>query len=121
MQQSVVGVASEQNPFVGEETRLKQQAAEEEEYVAAVQQRCESLTSQVAWLGEVDTAFGRTGIQNFVLEGLLGELQVGANIISMMRPYIPVHCILFVSSDVALIQSCRRVLLCVSLRFRIKM
>ena len=87
MQQNVAGVMSEQNPFVGEETRLKQQAAEEEEYVSAVQQRQESLTSQVARLGEVDTAFGRTGIQNFVLEGLLGELQVEAKIISVLRIY----------------------------------
>lgn len=29
-----------------------------------------------SWLKELDTAFGRTGVQSFALEGVLGELQV---------------------------------------------
>jgi len=43
--------------------------------------RCVILTRGLAWVqvglwGEVDRAFGRTGVQSFALEGVLGELQV---------------------------------------------
>jgi len=42
--------------------------------------RCVMLTSldcvQVGLWGEVDRGFGRTGVQSFALEGVLGELQV---------------------------------------------
>jgi hypothetical protein len=31
---------------------------------------------KVAWLAEVEAAFGKSGIQSFALEGVLGELQV---------------------------------------------
>lgn len=31
---------------------------------------------QVSLWGEVDRGFGRTGVQSFALEGVLGELQV---------------------------------------------
>ena len=43
--------------------------------------RCAVLTRGSAWVqvglwGEVDRGFGRTGVQSFALEGVLGELQV---------------------------------------------
>ncbi len=43
--------------------------------------KCGMLTRGLQWVqvdlwGEVDRAFGRTGVQSFALEGVLGELQV---------------------------------------------
>lgn len=36
------------------------------------------LQSEVGVWGEVDRALGRTGVQSFAIEGVLGELQVGS-------------------------------------------
>ena len=35
-----------------------------------------SLQSEVGVWGEVERGFGRTGVQSFAIEGVLGELQV---------------------------------------------
>lgn len=41
-----------------------------------MQSRQGELAGQVSMLEELDKGLGRTGVQSFALEGILGELQV---------------------------------------------
>ena len=41
-----------------------------------MQERSRELTGQATVFEDLDRGFGRTGIQSFALEGILGELQV---------------------------------------------
>ena len=69
-------VAAEPNPIAAERARLATLMAEAAEALDAVGERGGVLRAQAEMLGHLDAAFGRTGVQSFALEGILGELQV---------------------------------------------
>ena len=52
---------------------------DEEALEAAAAEAQQAAAAEATWLAELDTAFSRTGIQSFAIEGVLGELQVGCS------------------------------------------
>ena len=69
-------VAREANPCLGEVAVLEGLILSEASALEEAQQQSSTWDSEAGWLGELDSAFGRTGVQSFALEGILGELQV---------------------------------------------
>ncbi|KAL0029555.1 hypothetical protein WJX79_003952 [Trebouxia sp. C0005] len=63
------------NPYSAEFSRLSQLQAESQEALDLLNTQKVDLQQQVGMWAEVDRGFGRTGVQSFALEGVLGELQ----------------------------------------------
>ena len=78
LQARSAAAASEANPVASERARLQALAAEAASLLKAVEARRGELNARVDTLGHLDAAFGRTGVQSYALEGILGELQVPA-------------------------------------------
>lgn len=76
LQQQAEAAAAERNPHEGEAARLQAVAEEATATLAALDARRADLAGLVSTLAELDMGFGRTGVQSFALEGILGELQV---------------------------------------------
>lgn len=74
--QSLSSITKEENPHAREAGVLEELKQSEEQNVARVSSEIETWTVQSSQLKELDSAFGRGGIQSFALEGILGELQV---------------------------------------------
>ena len=55
---------------------MKDLSSTETQASASIQEEARRWTQEASHLKELDTAFGRGGIQSFALEGVLGELQV---------------------------------------------
>ncbi|GJP35138.1 hypothetical protein CLOM_g19653, partial [Closterium sp. NIES-68] len=64
----------EVNPHEGETRRLQQLLEEGRREVGAVEGEVHAVEAQLAVLRHVDAAFGLAGVQSFVLEGALSEL-----------------------------------------------
>ena len=67
---------SESDPFSEEAATLEDLIAAKRVALETSQEQLAAWRSESGWLKELDTAFGRTGVQSFALEGVLGELQV---------------------------------------------
>ena len=79
LQAATAAAAAERNPHKGEAAQLSALAQEASAKLAAVEGRRGDLGHQVSTLAELDAGFGRTGVQSYALEGILGELQVGSS------------------------------------------
>ncbi|BDA43190.1 probable DNA double-strand break repair Rad50 ATPase [Coccomyxa sp. Obi] len=75
LQQQTEVAEAERNPHEGEAARLQALAEEAAATLAALDARRADLAGLVSMLAELDAGFGRTGVQSFALEGILGELQ----------------------------------------------
>ncbi|KAK9914871.1 hypothetical protein WJX75_001641 [Coccomyxa subellipsoidea] len=75
LQAATAAAAAERNPHKGEAAQLSALAQEASAKLAAVEGRRGDLGHQVSTLAELDAGFGRTGVQSYALEGILGELQ----------------------------------------------
>ncbi|KAL0053768.1 hypothetical protein WJX82_010500 [Trebouxia sp. C0006] len=74
-QQQLEALRQAVNPYSAEFSRLSQLQAESQEALDLLNTQKADLQQQVSLWGEVDRGFGRTGVQSFALEGVLGELQ----------------------------------------------
>ncbi|KAL0033719.1 hypothetical protein WJX77_002381 [Trebouxia sp. C0004] len=74
-QQQLKALRQAVNPYSAEFSRLGQLQAESQEALDLLNAQKADLQQQVCLWGEVDRGFGRTGVQSFALEGVLGELQ----------------------------------------------
>ncbi len=82
LQAAAAAAAAEGNPHEGEAARLAALLAEAAAMLAALGGRRVDLGRQVSVLAELDAGFSRTGVQSYALEGILGELQVPALLIT---------------------------------------
>ena len=80
--QSLKLIQSAVNPYTREAEMLEGMTESEDQAYATIKTETSEWTKEIALLKELDTAFGRGGIQSFALEGVLGELQVR----SMTKP-----------------------------------
>ncbi len=78
LQGRAAAAVSEANPAAAEGARLQTLRAEATASLDAVKLRQKEVDARVDTLGHLDAAFGRTGVQSYALEGILGELQVPA-------------------------------------------
>ena len=69
-------IVAEANTHVREATRLDELANGEKTSLAMVEAQAIELRAHAERLHEAEAAFGRSGVQSFVLEGVLGEVQV---------------------------------------------
>jgi len=69
-------VQEEVNPNQGSIETYRELMEEESRGLAIAEAQAAVAGAEVGWLKEVDTAFGRGGIQSFALEGVLNDLQV---------------------------------------------
>lgn len=74
-QQRLEALRQAVNPYSAEASRLTQLRAESQQALEVLQTQQTDLQRQVGMWGEVDRGLGRTGVQSFALEGILGELQ----------------------------------------------
>lgn len=85
LQQHAEAAVAERNPHEGEADRLQALAEEAAATLEALDDRRADLARLVSTLAELDAGFGRTGMQSFALEGILGELQVRCPTSEAMR------------------------------------
>ncbi|KAK9830414.1 hypothetical protein WJX72_011641 [[Myrmecia] bisecta] len=76
LRQQAEQLSLQPNPHAAEKSRLDRQVVEERARLQKAEAVSAGLAEEVGWLVELDNAFGRSGIQSFALEGVLGELQV---------------------------------------------
>eukprot|EP00898_Chlorokybus_atmophyticus_P004725 jgi/Chlat1/5253/Chrsp33S00387 len=65
----------EANPFAAKAAALREQHASQEDQLIRMKAQYSTLKQQAEELKEVDVAYGHTGIQSYVVEGALAELQ----------------------------------------------
>jgi len=78
LRQRAAAAAAAPDPHAGEAARLDVLAGEEAAAGAAAAKALARASAAAACLAELDAAFGRTGVQSFALEGVLGDLQARA-------------------------------------------
>ncbi|GBG88087.1 hypothetical protein CBR_g46458 [Chara braunii] len=75
VQLRVDGVTKEENPYSGQRGVLEQLWSQRQKEEEERRKCLEVAEEEAGWLRELDTACGLTGIQSYVLEGALAELQ----------------------------------------------
>ena len=84
-------LGSEGNPHLGEASVLQGLVASETAALEAAKSGAAQWQQEAEWARELDAAFGRTGVQSFALEGVLGELQVRGLLLSVETERMPVQ------------------------------